>query len=951
MSLPHELHFAGYRLSGPHGPLRAGDAVIALPPKALGVLWLLLNRAGEVVTKQELLQVVWPCTVVTDGVIAACLRDLRRALDDDARQPRFIATTHRIGYRFITVVTRGDADAANHCSVDMAVPFVGREAELAQLHVAFARALTGQRQLLFVTGDAGIGKTALVDAFTAAIARERRINAQHPAADHTGVRLVHGQCIEHYGAGEPYLPVLEAINRLCRQPDAGTLQAQLHQIAPSALLQLPGLLDDNEHLALQRNVAGSTAERMLRELVDAFELASSEQPLVLVLEDLHWSDRSTVDWLTMLAYRREPARLLVIATCRQVDLIVQRHPLKAVKRELVSRRGAIELLLGPLPVDAVQNYVGQRLNGADAALGNAVYRRSQGHPLYMAQVADSLQEHWPARAAGEEAIAAIEAALPDGLCELIEAQVARLAEPQQAALMAASVAGAEFAAASVAAALQWTPAAAEQVLEGLARNAQFIDARGLCDWPDGSLSGLYRFRHALHRETLYRAIGASRLVSLHGLIGECLERGQGPRAGEIASELAMHFERARQPLRAARYYRAAAQTALQRGACAQALAYVTQGLSLLPCAQAPDAQPDDTELLLLLTQGAALLVTEGFAAPAVEDTYLRAKALSERCSDSAALAPVLAGLWNVYLTRASFSAAQRVADECATLARQRPDPVVSILAHNMHAHVLLFSGDPAAAMQYVDRSQKLYDPREHGAMVIDYGEDPGLVCHHAGALACWILGDPQRAWQHLQQGTDIAHAMGHPFGEVQMLWMDALMSFDAGDGERLTRVTDTLLPLCEANGFAFWLAGARVLGGAALACQGRTAAGVTLAERGIREWRAMGTRLMAPHSLSVLATLLAADGRVTDAVNVLADALELVSQTGERWYEAELHRLRAELITTQAGASLRDRRVARRGYMCAIAVAQRQGAKTFELRATLGLARHIRGNADTRSAR
>lgn len=235
--------------------------------------------------------------------------------------------------------------------------------------------------------------------------------------------------------------------------------------------------------------------------------------------------------------------------------------------------------------------------------------------------------------------------------------------------------------------------------------------------------------------------------------------------------------------------------------------------------------------------------------------------------------------------------------------------------------------------------------------MIAYGEVPGLVCQHGAALACWVLGYPQRARHPLQLGIDIARALGHPFGEAQMLWMDAPLSFDAGDSERLTCITETLLPLTEANGFALWLAGARVLGGAALAGQGRTEAGVALAERGIREWCGMGTRLIVPHSLGVLATVLAADGRVADALSVLADALTAASQTGERWYEAELHRLSAELTASQAGTSLRERRLARRGFLRAIAVSQQQGAKTFEFRATLGLARHSGGDPNTHPAR
>ena len=964
MLTSRQLRFGRFRLVGPHGPLHHGDTVIALPPKALLVLWTLAGRAGEVVTKNELLAAVWPGTVVTEGVIAACLRDLRRALGDDFRQPRFIATAHRIGYRFIASVASVASVASPAQEPDgseAAAPFVGRSDELGQLHACFARALAGQRQLVFVSGEAGIGKSRLVETFVAALERGRSA-AGEPGAPGwlSGLRLAHGQCIEHHGAGEPYLPLLEALARLCRQAGADDLPAQLRRFAPTALLQLPGLLDDADHLALQLKVAGSNAARMLRELVEAIEIAAAQQPLVLVLEDMHWSDRATVDWLSMLSRRRENTRLLVIATCRQVELIVSQHPLKAVKHELVARGVARELQLGPLPADAVREYAEQRLASTDAAMVGAVVQRSLGHPLHMVHLADHLKAQWQGQTArGPDQALAIDAAMPQGLRELIEAQLARLDATQQAALSAASVAGQEFAAASVAAALRLETDVAEQILETLSGQQQFIEARGLAEWRDGSFSGRYAFRHALHRDLLYSRVGAARRAAWHARIGERLVRAQGAFAADLVPELALHFDRARQPRRAATHYREAAEMALRRFDCATALAHVEQGLALLQQADAGDPERahqhgpehERTELLLRLTQGSALLATAGFAAPSVEQTYLRARALSQRLGDDAARGPVLSGLWNVYLTRAAFDAAWPVAEECLALAQRQPDAVTTMLAHNMRAQGLLFAGEPTQALQHIEHSQALYDPRAHRGLTVVYGEDPGIVCHHCAALTRWVLGQPRLALQHLQRGTDIAHALDHPFGEAQMLWMEAVMSFDAGADERLDRSTRQLLPLCEANGFALWLAGARMLRGAALAAQGQTEAGVKQAERGLSEWRQSGTLLMLPHSLAVVATVLAAHGRCVDAQALLQEALGAVALSGERWYEAELQRLSATLALRLAGPSPRARQRAQRGYLRALAIARRQGARTFELRAALALADHWREQGDMARAR
>src|SRR5439155_14250614 len=252
---------------------------------------------------------------------------------------------------------------------------MGREAELGQLHRWLEKALAGERQLVFVTGEPGIGKTTLVDAFLESLAArgqpesgvwspESGVGAGDSALRDSGLRdslreadprrqtldaslwIGRGQSIQHYGAGEAYLPVLEALGRLCRGPEGKRLVELLNQHAPSWLVQMPALLSPAELETLQRKVAGATHERMLREMAEAVEALTAERPLVLWLEDLHWSDYSTLDWLSYLARRREPARLLVIGTYRPVEAIVREHPLRAIKQELQVHGHCQELPLG-----------------------------------------------------------------------------------------------------------------------------------------------------------------------------------------------------------------------------------------------------------------------------------------------------------------------------------------------------------------------------------------------------------------------------------------------------------------------------------------------------------------------------------------------------------------------------------------------------------------------------
>ena len=930
-----ELRFGDFCISGPHGPLRKSEAVVNLPRTPLALLWALATRAGQVVTKEQLLDIVWPRVVVTEGVITASLRDLRRALGDDARRPRFIATAHRIGYRFIAAVTGpvsrlGLKDGAVPTALKFApssAQWVGRTEELARLRAAYFRALGGDRQMVFVTGDAGIGKSRLLEAFAASVESDARESLND---GELGLRVGHGQCIEHYGGGEPYLPILEAVTRLCRRPGGHSLLALLRKHAPTWMEQLPGLLQDGPSTvsAPTQSRAGSV-HRMMREMAEAIDAASAQQPLILILEDMHWSDRSTVDWLAMLARRRERARLLVLATCRPVELIVYEHPFKVMKQELVARSGATEILLGCLAPADVQDYVAQRLptESQTGMAATAVSRRSQGHPLFMVHMTDDLQRY---------AGIAQPAVPPYGVAELIEAQLTRLAPELLAVLEAASVAGSEFAAASAAAALERSTVDVESLLQTLARQLQFIDARGLAEWGDGTLSGRYGFRHDVHRDVLYRRIGAVARARMHGHIGARLALACHAHGADGAAELALHFENARQPQQAAHYRSGAAQKAMQRYAHQEADAHATRGLELL---KEPLAHPDDAlELKLLLTKGAAQLAIRGYGAQEVETTYKRALALSIRLDERDSIGPALSGLFNLYLTRGVFSRVSEIAEQVQSVIRRLPDTVLSMLAHCIRGTARLFIGEPVAALQHVTKSLGHYDASAHRLLAATYGEDPAVACHHIATLACWITGSPRAAHEHLGAGYVLARSLGHAFGEAQMLWMDAVLRLDDGDIEAVEHLTLRLTHFCVEHEFPLWLAGGQILRGAALAAQGRLGEGCAVTDDGLSAWRAAGTLLTLPHALAVAARLRTLDGRYTQALELVEEALEIVSRTGECWYEPELHRLVGELALTRQEDLPADPQRAETSFERALVLSRQHGTRLFEVRASSALA-------------
>jgi DNA-binding winged helix-turn-helix (wHTH) protein len=369
-----QWRFGPFRLDPENACLWHDAQMVGLKPKTFAVLHCLIAHAGQLVTKEALLAAVWPDIAIGDAVLKVCIGEIRKVLGDTAKTPQFIATVHRRGYRFIAPATAIEpieprppqptmpmASAFNlPISIQATASLVERESVLAALLTSFKQAGQGERQTVFVTGEPGIGKTAVVEAFLG------------QAATTPHVYIARGQCVEQFGAGEAYLPVLEALGQLCRRHDGQHLIALLRQQAPTWLVQMPWLLTAADRERLQQELLGATRERMLRELAEALDALTAERFLVLVLEDLHWSDYATLDLLALLARRRMPARLLVVGSYRPVEVIVHAHPLHAVKQDLQLHGHCTELALAPLSQAAVaasfvERFPGHRFPAALAA--------------------------------------------------------------------------------------------------------------------------------------------------------------------------------------------------------------------------------------------------------------------------------------------------------------------------------------------------------------------------------------------------------------------------------------------------------------------------------------------------------------------------------------------------------------------------------------------------------
>jgi DNA-binding winged helix-turn-helix (wHTH) protein/tetratricopeptide (TPR) repeat protein len=573
MQADRRLTFGEFYLDLTTEHLLCGSEVVALTPKAFAVLRRLVEDGGQLVSKDELLQAGWAKTHVSDGVLKVIILEIRRALGDDPAAPRFIETVPRRGYRFISPPARLPARPA---VVDLGAAPVGRDSLLAQLDERLERACGGERQLVFLSGEAGIGKTTVLEAFLARAASDR------------DVLIARGACLEHYGAAEAYLPVLEGFGRLLREPGAERVIRVLETHAPTWLAQLPWLENRGDRAALRREFLGGTKERMLREMAEALETLSAATPVLLVLEDLHWSDYSTLDLLAILGRRQESARLLVVGSYRSVDIIVAGHPLRALVQELRVRRQCEDIALPFLREPHVAAYLAQRFGGHafPSELARAVHQLTDGNPLFMVRVVDELvalrvlepeDGRWRLR----RPVAEIPRAVPDSLRALVEKQIDRLQPEVQRVLEAASVLGTEFTIGSVTAGLDGDPLVIEERCDELARQGQLLSAAPLFERPDGTKVARYRFTHSLYPHAIAARVPAGWRLRLHQRVGEWLEHTYGAQATAIAGALAWHFEEAGDAHRAIRYLILTAQNAAGRFAYGDAIRVLEHARSLV----------------------------------------------------------------------------------------------------------------------------------------------------------------------------------------------------------------------------------------------------------------------------------------------------------------------------------------------------------------------------------
>jgi DNA-binding winged helix-turn-helix (wHTH) protein/tetratricopeptide (TPR) repeat protein len=913
-----------------------GSEEIKIRPKAFAVLNYLLNHSKQLVTKEELLNAVWPETFVGDAVLKVTVRQLREALEDDPKRPRFIETSHRRGYRFIGKIAEQtrqrqrehplieDSSASGAFFVYPGV--VGREQALARMHRWLQRMLRGDRQIGFVTGEAGIGKTALVDAFARTIPADGSI------------RVGRGQCLEQYGTGEAYLPVLEAIGRLCREQRQVADVVRAH--APMWLLQMPSLLSASERERLTTEVSGATRERMLREMAEALDALTTDVPLVLILEDLHWSDHSTLDLISYLATRRQRAHLMLIGTFRNVELVVSGHPLKAVKQELLAKQLCKELPLEYLTEAAVSDYLSVTFPGNrfPTGLARLVHQHTDGNPLFMVNTANYLLETglivlrentWEL---GVD-ISNVELGVPDNIKQMIERHVDHLDVETQRTLEAASVAGLEFSTPALAAGLEEDPHLVEARCNELARQRQYIHECSVHDLPNGEVVTRFGFIHALYQNVLYDRLPEARRVKLHRLIAERGEEVYGKRAVEISAELAMHFERGRDFKRAAYYFKTGANNAVRRFAFQEAVDLARRGIELIE--KLPATREIVNEALCLhLTLGVPLIAIEGYASPNVGKVYTKAHELYELLGDSPDVSEVLWGLWTFHTLSADLETARDIAEEFLRLSEQLPYPGLAMRGHWALEITFTHQGNFQLAVDHYEKALAFYNPVQHRDDSFLYALNPGVAMPCFVAWALWFLGQTDEAVSRMDEAVARAGELYEPQGLAHAGFFASVLHQLRRDYRMVREYTEAVIEISRTHGLVLYGAMASVMKGWTLSEEGRAQEGVDQMREGLAALEATATSLVRPYFLALLAEVLLKLGRIDEAWTVLEEATALVDRNGERCYEAELYRLKGELLMKKSELAN-----AKECLMRSLDIAKSQKAISLQFRTEMSLAR------------
>ena len=797
--------------------------------------------------------------------------------------------------------------------------YVGRERELATLEALLEQVQEGAGHVVGIVGEPGMGKSRLVYEFY------RRLDLEQ-------VSYLEGHCLS-YGNTTPYFAVLDVMRQVWGlaendPPEAviANVRAGFEQagVSPDAgaryLLHLLGAQDESEALShLSPDAIKARTFATLRQL--CFD-SSRQKPLILAVEDLHWIDATTEEFLASLVEQLPGAAIMLLTTYRPG----YRPPW--FDRSYMTQM-ALMRLTSNNSLQVVQAVLQQF--HSEHLLTQEIVDKAAGNPLFLEELAQAVVEH-------QESPAAL--LVPDTIQALITARIDRLQEPDKQLLQTAAVIGKDMP-------LPLLQAIADLPEDLLMTRLMALQTAEFLHEKRHAGERVYTFKHALTQEVAYQTLIANTRSRLHRRIAAVLATDLPDTVAQHPELLAHHYTQAGLLAEAVAAWLRAGEHALSQCACVEALAHVNAGLTLV------DKLPQSSERLLhelnlYLMRALALQTQHGFAGQDAEDAYRRADAA---CRELPAETPprlaVLLGLWGVAICRAEHQEAEQLSSQCLALAQRLRRPASLIRAHFAVGATRFYLGDFAGCREHLERVDSLYDPtRRHS-----YGDiqDPGVISVANTAFALWFQGYPDQALAKSQNALARARALEHPFTLALALVHTAALHQYRREPLAVVALAEELLGMPKGREFDLWFAIAQAFQGWGwLAQEGRMRDGVERLEQGLRAFRGTGTKLYLPYLLMLLAEGYRRAEQSEAALSTLADALTLAEDSGECWSAAELHRQRGELLL-----SLRPPQVeqAQACYRQAIAIARQQGARTLELRSLVSLVRLGAQQGDPASSR
>jgi DNA-binding NtrC family response regulator/predicted ATPase len=914
------------RASSPTGRLLAVDDVLSLPVRLLG-----LAAPGDILVSPQVGRVVegW-CELQARALpYGAANGEQASAYAVVGLKPRRVPMAMHGGYPLSR--------------------FVGREHELAALHEQLAQAERGRGQVVRIVGEPGVGKSRLLFEF------QQRLTAHR-------VTWLEGRCLS-YGSTIPFLPVLDLLKSCfhIEEHDDGqqvrdkltrkvlTLDRSLEDTLP----YLCSLLAVSEADSALQQMDPQIKRRRTFEAIKRLLLRESlNQPLLLFVEDLHWLDSESQALLVVLSESLTAARVLLLVTYRP-----------EYQPAWNSNTSYTQLRLDPLEQEEAEELLTALLGErADVqGLKQLILAKSEGNPFFLEEIVQALTDQGVlVRSPGGEVgfkLASLvtpraEIQLPRTVQGVLAARIDRLPAAEKALLQTLAVIGKRFPFSLLERVMEQPEGELYRLLTHL-QGAEFIYEQAA--FPELE----YTFKHALTQEVAYNSLVPEQRRILHEYTAHAIEEIFHDRLEEHYNELAYHYRRSGNTMQAVVYLQRAGQQAVQQSAYAEAISHVGIALELLKSLPDTVARREQ-ELALQIILGPALMATKGFGASEVEEVFTRARELCQEVGDTPQLYMVLQGLSGFYALRVKFQTLRELMEQRLSLAQRLQNPALLAQAHLAQGHGLLAFGELASARAHLEQGMALYNPEQHHSLAFGGGLDPSGRDH--AALIRWLLGYPDQALESLHAVLTAVQKRPHAFSLAVALLFAAALHQLRREAPLAQERAEAAMTLSNQQGFAAFLAMGAILRGWALAEREQSAEGIAQIREGLDAWRAVGNELLRPYFLGLLAEAHGGAGQAEQGLLVLAEALATAHNTGERWWEAELHRLKGELLLLQAGgkggsptahrttATVAEVDMGEPGrspplveaepcLLQALAIAQRQQAKPLELRAAVSLGR------------